>query len=1836
MAESRDLISQHASEREPIAIIGIGCRLPGGADSPEKFWELLAEGVDAISDVPSERYSIDAFYDPGPARQGKTTTRWGGFVKQRVEEFDAQFFGMSPREAACLDPLQRWLLEVTWEALEDGGLVPERVAGSNVGVFIGGFTLDNTIMQFSEGNRHLFEAHTATGTALTMLSARLSYFFDFKGPCFTLDTACSSSLVAVHLACQSIWNKESSLALAGGANAMFMPEHTIAESMAGMMSPDGRCKAFDASANGYVRGEGAAIVLLKPLSQALTDGDEIYAVIRGTACNQDGLTNGITVPNSSAQEEVIRNACSRAGIVPGQVQYVEAHGTGTPVGDPIEARALANALAEGRPAGQKCLVGSVKTNIGHTEAVAGVAGLIKAALALHQRQVPPNLHFKRPNPAIPFEDICLQVPTQLSAWPDPERPAIAGVNSFGFGGTNAHVILQEAPRNAVRGEPGGKAESAVFLPISAKSAGALRELVARYRALLASEDAPSLNDVCFSASLRRGHYSHGKLFACRSRQELLEQVDDFLAGENESPEPRSVKGTKKAQAKKGVAFVFTGMGPQWWGMGQSLLKQEPVFQKAVEEVDELFRQYAGWSLLEAMKADEESSRMAETEVAQPANFALQVGLAALFRSLGVEPDGIIGHSAGEVAAAYVAGMMSLDEAVKVIYHRSRLQQKTTGQGKLVAVGLPLEEAQQAIAAWSDRISIAAVNGPSSVTLVGDLETLQEVTGPLEEKGTFCRYLNVKVPYHSHFMKPIREELLEVLHDLALQPAVLPLYSTVTGKLTEGPEMDAEYWWKNVREPVYFAKAIRALIEDQYEVFLEIGPHPTLGASIRECLAEAGRDGVVVSSLKRFENEQELVFDALGELYAQGVPIDWERFFPQGGRLVRLPNYPWQREEHWKESEGSKRYRFAHKPHPLLGRSFPLPHPAWEVEIDRRKLSYLDDHRIQGAVVFPGAGFVEMAWAAAQEAYPNGATSMEIEFLKALFLKEGEQPSLHVSIDKRDASFEIHSRPKNPSEPWALHSRGKLGQEQRVDKPAKRERFLRARKSCRKEISQERCYQQFCKMGLEYGERFRGIGRLWQGDNEAVAQIEIPAQIDAEAGQYRIHPAVLDLCFQVLAAALSFSEEDEGDNAAVYMPTGVDRGTVCGRPQSKMWIHAAITSKDDKLLKGDIILCDDQGNILVEIEGCRAVTLENQTAGGLRRKAQDLYEVKWVSEPEQNEEDSSDRASRNSWIVFADSQGVGDELARQLELDGKKCLRVLPGACYQSVADGVCRLDPENPEHFGMLVAQEMSPGGSGWGVAYLWSLDVADPGRLDTATLAEAENLGPIGVMHLVQALASAPAEVNARLWIVTRGAQSLAGDLPETMAVGQGSLWGLGRVIGHQESRDIWGGMIDLDPSCRKEDVLLLKKKMEQAGTEDEFAFRNGSVALSRLAPCLKVAASLPQSFPPDKSYLVTGGLGSLGLLVARWLVKRGARHLILLGRSLPDSCDWDNPLPVGRHAEAVTVIRELEKIGAHCHLASVDVTKAEEMAAFLEGYRQSGHPPIYGLVHSAGTASPQLLVNMTAEEFRSVHRAKTFGAWHLHSQLSQEPLEFFILFSSVASLVVSPGQGNYAAGNAFLDGLAHYRRALGLPAMSINWGPWGEVGMATQFEDLNEYFDRRGMYPMPSEHGMEAFGRVFGQDTPQVMILSANWPLVNSMNYPGRGPQLISELASESDKNGDGASEEMPLDDGDSVLGALLAADPSERSDILAAYVQNVVARVLRLSKSQRKQLTFEQPLNSYGLDSMMAIEMKTLIDRQMGAEVAVMDLLNGLTALQLAEKLLEQMAESLEQAEWLLESA
>ncbi|MHC5767581.1 MAG: SDR family NAD(P)-dependent oxidoreductase [Nostoc sp.] len=1193
---------------ESIAIIGIGCRFPGSANSPEAFWKLLVSGVDAITEVPESRWNVNKFYDPDITKPGKMRTRWGGFV-DKIDFFDAQFFGISPREASRIDPQQRVMLEVAWEALEDGGQMSERLADSKTGVFIGISGSDYQNIQGSD--RDSINAYTNLGGVNCVTANRISYVFDFKGPSMTVDTACSSSLVAVHLACQSIWNGESTLAIAGGVNAILRPEATIGFSKASMLSPDGRCFTFDARANGYVRAEGAGIVVLKPLSQAIADRDPIYAVIISSAVNQDGQTNGITVPNGQSQEAALQEACQNAGILPQQIQYIEAHGTGTPVGDPIEVIALGNVLGKNRTLGEYCTVGSVKTNIGHLETASGIAGLIKVALALKHRQIPPNLHFQTPNPKIPFEELGLRVPTTLEPWPNSKEARLAGVNSFGFGGTNAHVLLSGLATDVTDIGDSERGSLPVLLPLSAKSPNALVAVARATHKFLTSlsEGADvSLTDICHTASNRRGHHDHRLALVAHTKENLVENLEAFLAGENR---PSLSSGHLVPDFQPKLAFVFSGMGPQWWAMGRQLLESEPIFREVIEQCDELLRQYADWSLLSELRASEETSRINSTQIAQCAIFAVQIALAALWRSWGITPQAIVGHSVGEVAAAHVAGALSLSDALQVIFHRSRVQASAAGFGKMLAVGLSQEEAERVLAGlkYESCVSIAAVNSLSAVTLAGDSAALSEIAKSLEQKQIFCRFLQVEVPYHSPFMEPLKAELAQSLQEIKPQTATIPLFSTVTSKQVEGSELDGTYWGLNMREPVLFAAAISSLIQAGYNTFLEISAHPVLANSISECLALAKISGTVLQTLRRFEPERATMLSSFGKLYTLGYPIDWHHLYPQQRRFVRLPSYPWQRERCWQESEESMAVRIGTIPqrsmlgqqvHPLLGSRLKSSQPMWDAEIDKHRLSYLDHHRVQGAVVYPGAAYVEMALVAGSEIFKDGAYIIEeIEFQKALFLPESSASILQLSLEPSQTSFEINSNVKGAQSDWIRHATGKLTRVQNgfVSKQVVLDEI---RSRCPNEISKSDLYRQFQEIGLEYGPSFQGIEQLSSGEGEALAQIQVSNVLQTEVEEYQLHPAILDACFQVSLATVCVQ--------VTYLPVQIDQVRVYGRPVLQMWSYARLSEQSATRLKGDIQLIDDAGNVLVEILGFVCQSLESKQES--LEKADYLYEYQW--------------------------------------------------------------------------------------------------------------------------------------------------------------------------------------------------------------------------------------------------------------------------------------------------------------------------------------------------------------------------------------------------------------------------------------------------------------------------------------------------------------------------------------------------------------------------------------------------------------------------------------------------
>lgn len=884
---------------DPIAIIGMGCRFPGGADSPGKFWQLLKSGVDAVSEVPAQRWDVNAFYDSDPAAPGKMSTRWGGFLEQ-VDQFDAQFFGISPREAVSMDPQQRLLLEVSWEALEDAGQVVDRLSGSQTGVFVGVSFSDYTLLQLAD----IFniDAYAATGNAHSVMAGRLSYLLDLHGPSVAVDTACSSSLVALHLACQSLKNKECNLAVAGAVNMILLPVAAVCFSKWGMMAADGRCKTFDARADGFVRGEGCGVVVLKRLSDALADGDNILALIPGSSVNQDGRSTGLTAPNGRSQQAVVRQALANAGVTPAQITYIETHGTGTALGDPLEVEALGAVFGQNGEKRRSCAIGAVKTNIGHLEAAAGIAGLIKVVLSLRHEAIPPNLHFETLNPHISLAGTPFVIPTELRPWPSGAERRYAGVSSFGFSGTNAHVVLEEAPRRPEadrREEP--SAGRPYLLPLSARSPEALNALARIYRDSLETLEpggVGSVADIVYTASVRRSHHHDRLAVVGRSHRELVENLGAFLEG---TARPGTSSGRVDPGRQQGLVFAFSGQGSQWVGMGRELLKAEPVFRTTVEQCDALLRRHAGWSLLDELGADASRSRLDETEVAQPALFALQVALAALWRSWGIVPDAVVGHSLGEVAAAHVAGALSLEEAVRVSFHRGRLMQRATGLGKMATVELSLDEARRVLVGYEDRLSIAAINSPTFTVLSGEPAALDEVLGALQQKTIFCRVLRVNCASHSPQMEPLQEELLQALKDIEPRAASLPIFSTVTGEVGDGRDFGAAYWARNIREPVRFAAAVQGLLQQKHEVYLELSPHPLLSAALSQCLSGSSSGSTVLSSLRHGEEERSAMLGSLGALYALGHPVDWTKLYPSGGRCVPLPSYPWQRDRFWLEA-----------------------------------------------------------------------------------------------------------------------------------------------------------------------------------------------------------------------------------------------------------------------------------------------------------------------------------------------------------------------------------------------------------------------------------------------------------------------------------------------------------------------------------------------------------------------------------------------------------------------------------------------------------------------------------------------------------------------------------------------------------------------------------------------------------------------------------------------------------------------------------------------------------------------------------------------------------------------
>ncbi|NEO36999.1 MAG: SDR family NAD(P)-dependent oxidoreductase [Moorea sp. SIOASIH] len=1207
---------------ESIAIIGMGCRFPGGADNPESFWTLLSQGIDAISEIPSERWNIEKYYDPNPETPGKMYTRYGGFVGQ-LQEFDSHFFNIAPIEAISLDPQQRLLLEVSWEALEHGAIAAQQLAKTQTGVFMGICSNDYsqrlTSRDFTE-----IDAYLATGNAHSTASGRLSYFLGLTGPSIAVDTACSSSLVSLHLACASLRNRECNLALAGGVNRIISPEYTINFSRAKMLSADGRCKSFDARADGFVRSEGCGVVVLKRFSDAVADGDNILAVIRGTAINQDGHTSGLTVPNGPAQESVIRQALTNSGVKPEQVSYIEAHGTGTSLGDPIEVTALGNVFGESHSSQQPLIISSVKTNIGHLEAAAGIAGLIKVVLQLQHQQIAPHLHFDQPNPYINWEQLPVLVPTHGTPWHIEEKPRLAGLSSFGFSGTNAHVIVEEAP-SSVHTEhlsvTSGERPVHLFT-LSTKDDLALWELVQKYQEFLEKNGTANLADICFTANTGRCHFQHRLAIIASNQQELAEKLAKARTTEHVSAVFTGIIPKSKSSPK--IAFLFTGQGSQYVNMGRQLYETEPIFRQALDQCHQILQSYLEKPLKDVIYPQESqdlnTSDINQTAYTQPALFAIEYALFKLWQSWGINPDVVMGHSVGEYVAATVAAVFSLEDGLKLIATRGRLMQQLPCEGEMVSVMTSESKVRDFLKTDTEQVALAAINGPESVVISGASEDIGAICDKLELEGIKTKRLQVSHPFHSPLMEPMLAEFEAVANQITYHQPEIPLISNITGLRADKTIATANYWVNHVLEPVRFAQSMDTLHQQGYEIFLEIGPKPILLGMGRQCLPE--EFGVWLPSLREGVDQWQQMLSSLGQLYVQGVKVDWSGFDRDYARQkVVLPTYPFQRERYWVESNQSNRkkpYLSTEKIlHPLLGQRFYCAGQPQQLQFEsllaEDEPAYLKHHRVFDRALFPTTAYLEIALAAGANRFRTEHMVVEdLVMQTGLILPEGEIISVQTILtpsENQTYQWQVFTQQQQPNqdEPqWILHANGKI-RAAAMDNGVATVDLEKYLTECSEPIEIPDHYQHYRQIGIEYGSSFQGIQQLWKGSNQAIGKIELSPDLLPEATDYQFHPALLDGALQVLIHALPQTNTNQ-----TYLPIGIEQLKVYSRPGRSLWAIASVTIETQENWTAQLTLVNGKSEILATLFGLRVKLASPESLLGTEAQSISnyLYEVQW--------------------------------------------------------------------------------------------------------------------------------------------------------------------------------------------------------------------------------------------------------------------------------------------------------------------------------------------------------------------------------------------------------------------------------------------------------------------------------------------------------------------------------------------------------------------------------------------------------------------------------------------------
>ncbi|WP_327223359.1 type I polyketide synthase [Streptomyces platensis] len=1689
-----------SAEREPIAIVAMACRYPGDVRSPEDLWHLVENRADTVGGFPDNRgWDLDGLYEPTADTPGTSYVRDGSFLYD-ADRFDADFFGINPREALAMDPQQRLLLEVSWEALERSGIEPGSLRGSRTGVFAGVFYNDY-VARVARKPADL-EGYLGSGNTTSVASGRISYCLGLEGPAISVDTACSSSLVAMHLAAQALRQGECDLALAGGATVMATPAEFVEFSRQRGLSPDGRCRSFADGADGTGWGEGAGMLLLERLSDARRHGHPVLALLRGSAVNQDGASNGLTAPNGPSQERVIRQALAGAGLGPADVDVVDGHGTGTTLGDPIEARALLATYGRDRDPDRPLWLGSVKSNLGHTQAAAGVASVIKMVQAMRHRVLPATLHVDKPSGHVDWEAGAVSLLTETRPWPDPSgRPRYAGVSSFGMSGTNAHVILEEVAQEEP--EPGtGEApdDGAVGWVLSGRTADELREQATRLEARVNADPDLRTTDVGHALVTTRTLFEHRAVVVAEGRDGLLEGVRALAAGRSA---PDLVEGVAAPRGKP--VFVFPGQGSQWAGMARELLGSSEVFDRQIRECADALAPYTDWSLLDVLCEAPGAPDLERVDVVQPTLFAVMVSLAALWQSAGIEPAAVIGHSQGEIAAACVAGALSLNDAAMIVARRSQVLGELAGTGGMVSLPLPAEPAGKAIERWAGRLHVAALNGPGATIVAGEAAALDELLAYCATEEIRARRIPVDYASHTPHVEAIRERLAEALGAVSPQASRIPFHSTLTGELmADTTGLDADYWYRNLRNTVRFEPAVRELAARGCTTFIEVSPHPVLTIAVQETLEDAGREeGIAVGTLRRGRGDAHRFLTAVAELHVQGAAVDRPAAFTSAAaRPVELPTYPFRGERFWLEDSGAPTDAIslgqAATAHPLLGAAVELADGRGLVltgRLARATQPWLADHEVAGTVLFPGTGFVELALQAGRHAGCERITDLTLQ--SPLEIPADGAVAVQVVVGEPGAdgtrTVSVHARPDAgewQDAVWTCHATGSLTAGAAAGPLASLAQWPPAGAD---PVELRNCYDLLADRGLSYGPVFQGLRTAWRRGEELFAEVALEDSADVTG--FGVHPALLDAALHLPAL-----EALSGDTDEVRLPFAWS-GTTLHRPASSALRVRVVPAGDGALA---VTVADATGAPVVTVDTLHTRVLP---AAGLRDVSRSLLSVDWVPVP--------GVVAAPDCPVFCD----GGDAVRALEQDH------MPGVVAVRLGGG---------EH--------------------------EDAGAAARTAVGEA--------VELLRWWLAEPRFADSRLVVVTQGAMTVRGE-PVTDLVGA-ALWGLVRGAQSEHPGRFALVDVDLDTGGGRDGADDTGRAVATAlGCEEpQTAVRDGAVFVPRVtrSPAPTGSEALGAA---GGTVLVTGGTGGVGSLVARHLVAaHGVRRLLLVSRS-------------GAAAEGVDeLVGELTEQGAVVSVERCDITDREALAALLASIPEAF--PLRAVVHAAGVTEDAVLETVTDEQVTRVLRPKTDAAWNLHELTAGLDLSAFFLFSSAAGVFGSAGQAPYAAANTFLDALAHHRRDLGLPAVSLAWGLWDLDSAMTEHLGSRgrARLSRGGLVPLPADEGLALFDASLGTGEPVLVPARLDLSVVRELVDQGLLPPLVRGVLP--------AVAQHASATGASAWGAqLAAASGAQRERVLTGLVRGQVAAVLGYESAD--SVDEDRALKDLGFDSLTAVELR-----------------------------------------------